>query len=216
MKKYFKENSTVLFQGDSVTDCDRNRNHTCQTMEAMGDGYPRIFKQLYDMLFPNNTVSFVNRGISGNKIADLLNRYDEDFKAVDPDFISIMIGINDTWHGFDEGTQTPVEDFARDYELLLTKLKQDFPHTEIMLIEQFMLVDHPERTAWEDDVKKKRAVTKQLAEKYADYFIPMYDVINAAARGEFTVSDISRDGVHPAKQGHSVIAAEIIKALGII
>lgn len=216
MKKFFKENATVLFQGDSVTDCSRNRNHDCKTAAIMGDGYPRMFMQMYDMLFPNHTVKFVNRGVSGDKIADLLNRYDEDFKAVNPDFISIMIGINDTWHGFEEGTQTSVENFARDYEILLKKLKQDFPNVEIMLIEQFMLVDHPERTAWKDDVDKKRAVTRQLAEKYADYCIPMYDVINSAARGEFTVAEISVDGVHPADQGHAIITAEILKTLGIL
>lgn len=216
MKKYFKENSTVLFQGDSVTDWHRERNTECKTLAALGEGYPKKFKEIYDILFPFNTVNFVNRGVSGDRIANLLERYDEDFVAVKPDFISIMIGINDTWHGFNEGEQTTVEAFARDYELLLQKLKKDLPDAKIMIIEQFMLEDHEERKAWKADVAAKRAVTKALADKYADYFIPMYDIINNAAKGEYTPSELSDDGVHPAEQGFSLITTEIMKTLGII
>lgn len=217
MNKYFNDGATVLFQGDSVTDWYRERKPDCQTMERFGLGYPRKFKEIYDILFPANTVNFVNRGISGNKIRDLIERYDEDFKAVKPDFISIMIGVNDTWHGFYDQNNTTVEAFERDYEALLQKIKSDMPDAEIMILEQFVIEAHPDRVSWKNDIDKKRAVTKRLAEKYADYFIPMHSIMNEAVdSGKYEMWEISGDGVHPAPIGFSLIAGEIMKTLGII
>ncbi|MBQ8209391.1 MAG: GDSL family lipase [Clostridia bacterium] len=215
MNRFFKDGATVLFQGDSVTDCDRNRELTATYPENMGEGYAKRFKDLYDTLFPDNKVNFINRGISGNRVRDLLDRYDDDFKAVNPDFISIMIGINDTWRGYDSDEFCSPERFEQEYELLLSKLKADFPDAKILIIEQFALTAHPERH-WSEDLDPKRAVTKRMAEKYADYFIPMYDILNNAADKEFSLYELSQDGVHPAPTGHSYIAAEIFKVLGIM
>ena len=215
MKRFFKDGETVLFQGDSVTDCGRDRSAACSSIESLGEGYPRLFKQIYDQLFPGNGVNFVNRGISGNKIKDLIDRYDQDFKAVKPDFISIMIGINDTWHGFPDDN-TPPDRFKADYETLLQKIKADLPSAKLLIIEQFAFTAHPDRLGWDDDLAAKREATRSLAAKYADYFIPMYDVLMAAEKEEFTMAELSPDGVHPAPIGHSVIATQIMKTLGII
>lgn len=216
MKKYFKDGATVLFQGDSVTDCDRNRSHFCMTMSKYGNGYPRLFKEMYDILFPNNSVKFVNRGVSGNRVRDLLDRYDEDFKAVKPDFVSIMIGINDTWRGYDSDEFCTPERFEKEYDQLLSKIKADLPDAKIMIVEQFAFTSHPDRLGWNDDLDPKRAITKKLADKYADYFIPMYDIMTDIDKNGFEMSELSADGVHPAPTGHALIASEIMKTLGII
>ncbi len=216
MKKYFNSGDTVLFQGDSVTDCSRNRDLSCKTIEAFGDGYPRIFKELYDTLFPGNNVTFVNRGVSGDRVRDLLVRYDDDFKAVNPDFVSIMIGINDTWRAFDSNEICENERFEKEYDLLLSKLKADFPDAEIMLIEQFAFLSHPDRQGWDSDLAPKRAITRKLAKKYADIFVPMYDILTDTEKNGFEASALSRDGVHPERLGHALIASSLLKALEII
>lgn len=216
MKRYFENDMTVLFQGDSVTDCGRNRNPRCKKIDRMGDGYPLLCKQIYDTLFPDNTVNFVNRGVSGDRIRDLLTRYDDDFKAVEPDFVSIMIGINDTWRAFDCGDATSPERFRSEYEELLQKIKADFPSTKIMILEQFAFTAHPDRIGWDADLDAKRAVTRELAARYADFFIPIYDVMLGAVKTDFTMAELSLDGVHPAPVGHSLIASEILKALQIL
>lgn len=216
MNKYFKDGATVLFQGDSVTDCGRNRNHACTTDARFGTGYPLVFKEIYDSIFPNNTVNFVNRGVSGDRVRDLLSRYDEDFKAVKPDFISIMIGINDTWRAYDSADYCSPERFETEYNQLLSKLKADFPETKIMLIEPFAFTKHPDRLSWNADLDPKREIVKNLADKYADYFIPMYEIMTDTDKNGFDMYELSGDGVHPAPQGHSLIAAEIIKTLGIV
>lgn len=215
MKKFFTEGMTVLFQGDSVTDCGRDRSLS-EGIECMGDGYPKIFKQVYDTLFPDNKVKFVNKGVSGDKTCNLLERYDEDLKAINPDFISIMIGINNTWRNFDSGENFSAEDFGKEYEELLTKLKADMPDAKILIIEQFAFTAHPERNTWQEDLDGKRNETRRLAEKYADWFIPMYDIMTDASKTEFDMYALSADGVHPEALGHSLIATEIFKTLEII
>lgn len=216
MKKFFTDGMTVLFQGDSVTDCDRDRSKT-EGIESLGNGYPKIFKQVYDTLFPENKVKFVNKGVSGNRTCHLLERYDEDFKGINPDFISIMIGINNTWRNFDgQEDYCSAERFGKEYEELLTKIKADMPDAKILIIEQFAFTAHPERNTWQEDVDGKRNETRRLAEKYADWFIPMYDIMTEASKTEFDMYALSADGVHPAPLGHSLIATEIFKTLEIV
>ncbi len=213
MNKIFDENTVFLFQGDSVTDCSRKRHNK----NSLGNGYVKIFKEVYDTLFPNNKVKFINRGVSGDRTQDLLRRYDKDFVKIHPDIISIMIGINNTWRNFDsKEPRCSAEQFGKEYEQLLTQIKRDMPNAKILIIEQFAFIAHPDRNTWQDDLDSKRLETRRLAEKYADCFIPMYDIMTDLSKTNFDLYELSGDGVHPAPLGHSVIATEIFKALGIL
>ena len=216
MKRFFEDGMTMLFQGDSVTDTGRNRSIS-EGPGCLGEGYPKVFQVMYDILFPDNQVRFVNRGVSGNRTNHLLERYDEDFKAVNPDVISIMIGINNTWRNFDgEEDYCSAERFEAEYEELLAKIKADMPDAKIMIIEQFALTAHPDRNTWQEDLDAKRDATRKLAFKYADWFVPMYDIITEASRGKFDLYDLSPDGVHPGATGHTLIAMEMLRAFEII
>lgn len=216
MKRFFEDGMTMLFQGDSVTDTGRNRDLS-EGIESMGNGYPFIFQQVYDTLFPGNKVKFVNKGISGNRTNHLLERYDSDFKNIRPDVISIMIGINNTWRNFDGGEDfCSAERFEEEYEELLAKIKADMPETKIMIIEQFAFTAHPDRNTWQEDLDAKRDATKKLAFKYADWFVPMYDILTEAAESDFDMYELSADGVHPETTGHALIATEMLRTFGII
>ncbi len=213
MKKVFDDNIVFLFQGDSVTDCGRKR----YKKSSLGNGYVKVFKEMYDELFPGHNITFINKGVSGDRTHDLLKRYDKDFVQVKPDVISIMIGINNTWRNFDsKEPYCSAEKFGEEYEQLLMQIKKDMPKAKILLIEQFAFTKHPERTTWQEDLDLKRAETRRLAEKYADWFIPMYDILTNYAEQDFDLYTLSGDGVHPAPQGHAVIASEILKVLGIL
>ncbi len=213
MKKFFPDNTVFLFQGDSVTDCSRNRHRKT----SLGTGYPKIFKEVYNTLFPKNTVRFINKGISGDRTCNLLARYNKDFLMQKPDFISIMIGINNTWRNFDSNEPfCSAEQFGKEYEQLLTQIKKDLPNAKILIIEQFALTAHPQRNTWQEDLDAKRTETRRLAEKYADWFIPMYDIMKNASESDFDLYELSADGVHPASSGHALIASEILKVFDII
>ncbi|MBR5233320.1 MAG: GDSL family lipase [Clostridia bacterium] len=216
MNRFFKDGMTMLFQGDSVTDAGRNRSIPEGPL-CLGEGYPDAFFAMYGNLFPDNMVRFVNRGVSGDRTNDLLERYEKDFKEVNPDIISIMIGINNTWRNFDGGADyCSAERFEEEYEELLAKIKADMPDTKIMIIEQFALTAHPDRNTWQEDLDAKREVTRKLAFKYADWFVPMYDIITEAAENDFDLYELSPDGVHPGATGHKLIAVEMLKAFEII
>ncbi len=111
MKNMFCDGQVVLFQGDSITDCGRNYSD----ITSLSGGYPGIVAKMYTLLFPDTKVTFVNKGISGNRVKDLLARYEQDFKAIKPDFLSILIGVNDTWRRYDHNDPTSAEEFENAY-----------------------------------------------------------------------------------------------------
>ena len=110
MKTIFKAESTVLFQGDSITDWGRDGGLLMDMFPegggALGKGYAYRAAKIYELLFPNHPVKFINRGVSGDRCQNLLERYQKDILEVHPDYLSIMIGINDTWRRYDSNDIT--------------------------------------------------------------------------------------------------------------
>lgn len=209
MKELFKKGQIVLFQGDSITDCGRDR----EDITSLGGGYPNVVARLYNTLFPDNGVTFINKGISGNRVRDLLDRYDTDFKAVKPDFISILIGINDTWRRYDNNDPTSTEQYEQSFRTLLKKIKKDLPECKLMIIEPYVLYSLPDRKAWREDLDPKIHAARGLAREFADYYLPLDGIFAKAEVEQCTCNQIAEDGVHPTAAGHSIIAAEYLKVL---
>ncbi len=199
----------VLFQGDSITDCGRKRADS----ENLGEGYPNKVAQVMTTLYPKIQMSFVNKGISGNRVKDLLARYDNDILKIKPDIISILIGVNDTWRRYDIFDATTTKAFRDNYEKLLSKIKQDLPSTKIIIIEPFLLNTIPERTLWREDLDPKIAAVRQLARKYADAYIPLDGLFQQYVVDGFTDEEIAEDSVHPTDIGHGLIAKNYIDTL---
>lgn len=212
MKKFFKKGQKVLFQGDSVTDCGRDYGD----IRSLGDGYPKKIAEIYHSLFPLNDITFINKGVSGNRSKDLLDRYDKDIGEIRPDFISILIGINDCWRRYDSNDPISCEQYEENYRTLLKKIKSDMPDTKIMLVEPFVLPSLPDRNAWHEDLDPKINAVHTLAREYADYLLPMNGIMNASSVGKYTCKELTEDGVHPSQTGHAVIAGAYLRALGIL
>ena len=122
MNTVFQKGARVLFYGDSITDAGRSR--TVDT--EWGRGYAARTARAYQALLPEQEIVFLNRGISGNTSADLLTRYEQDVLAIQPDFVSVMIGINDTWHGWNEGHVIPHETTQANVRELLGRNTQRY------------------------------------------------------------------------------------------
>ena len=212
MKPYFRPGSTVLFQGDSVTDCGQREDP-----ERLGCGYPVRIARIYNALFPNDRVCFTNRAISGDRVRDLLRRYDDDFKAVKPDFVSILIGINDVWRRYDRDDPCSVARFTEEYTRLLTQLKADLPDAQIMLITPFLLDSDPNKLPMHEDLDEKLPVVRRLAEEFGcvlfDYEAELTETVR---RGDFPQEALSADGVHPTDLGQSLLAVKWLQKLGIL
>jgi lysophospholipase L1-like esterase len=211
MKKIFDKGTSILFQGDSVTDCHRAR----EDGNDLGEGYPAKIAGLWETLFPGSGVRFINRGISGNRTGDLLNRYQNDFAALKPGIVSVLIGINDTWRRYDRNDPTTTEKFEGNYRTLLENLKRDLPSASIVIMEPFLLDSDPAKRLWREDLDPKIQALRNLAREFADVFIPLDGILASYAVAGIKDADMSADGVHPSPQGHGIIAAEWLKALGI-
>ena len=209
MANNLRPNSIILFQGDSITDCGRNK----ETGEDLGSGYPAKIAAVWEILFPGSGINFINRGISGNRTGDLLERYEKDFKALKPDLVSILIGINDTWRRYDGNDPTGVEVFESRYRTLLANLRRDLPQAAIVIIEPFLLSSIPERIQWREDLDPKIQAVRRLAKEYADVFIPLDGIFTRYAVQGAKDIDMAADGVHPTPLGHGIIASEWLRAL---
>ena len=188
----------VLFIGDSVTDCGRDRSDPTD----LGSGYVAMLARSQA---GNGAVEFVNRGISGDRVRDLRRRWQQDCLDVRPDLVSILIGVNDTWRRYDSDDPTSVEDFERDYVELLDRTRERLPATRIVLLEPFLLPVRQEQRSWREDLDPKLAVVRRLAEEHAATLVPL-DVVLGKAADESGPAALAADGVHPTAEGHALIA----------
>ena len=196
----------ILFQGDSVTDAGRDRSNSSD----MGFGYPKYASAMIEDAFPNIDFAFVNLGISGNRTADLLERMQSDFIEIQPDIVSILIGINDVWHHYAfSGIYTSNEAFEQNYTTLLEEIKQK-TNAKIMIIQPF-LMDVPDKQQLKAEFIEKQAIVKALADKYADVYLPMHDIFQADEAEDKTV--YAADGVHPTEDGACLIAQKYLEAI---
>ncbi|MDR2649742.1 MAG: SGNH/GDSL hydrolase family protein [Clostridiales bacterium] len=209
MLKDIFHGKTVLFQGDSVTDCGRLREDDA----SLGYGYPEKISSAYMGFFPESTVRFINRGVSGDRSCNLLERYQEDFLNQRYDVISILIGINDVWRAYDSGDPTPPEIFEKNYSELLERIKRDLPDAYIIMIEPFVLHSLPDRLKWREDLDPKIQVVRKLAVQYAGVFLPMDGILAGYIASGVPQERIADDGVHPTPAGHGIIAYEWLKAV---
>lgn len=211
VKQLLNKGMTILFQGDSVTDCWREH-----TPDGLGDGYAQMVSQACGALCRDMDLKFVNRGVSGNRCRNLLERYEKDILQVKPDILSILVGINDTWRCFDSDDACSIERFESEYRTLLDRVKKDLPACKLILMQPFLLHTLPDQWAWREDLDAKATLVSRLAREYKAMYIPLQGMFDQLVTGGIDPADLSQDGVHPTALGHRYIAIEYMKMLGIL
>jgi acyl-CoA thioesterase-1 len=191
----------ILFQGDSITDVDRKR----EKYYDLGDGYPKLIAQKYDQF------EIINRGISGNCVRDLRQRWTEDCIDLKPDLLSIMIGINDTWRRYGNNDPISAQAYYEDYRYILEQVKKELPNTIIVIIEPYVLPEPSDRLEWREDLDPKIQMARKLAGEFADVYIPLDGLLAGAYLKENNSTKYSEDGVHPTLYGHQFIAEKWIE-----
>ena len=192
----FKENSVILFQGDSITDCERNR----EDPDSLGDGYVNLITEILAGMYSQSNLKFINRGISGDKIRDLQLRWDADCIDIKPDILSILIGVNDT-------LITPTELFEEEYRMLLKRTTREL-NSKIILCEPFLLLG--DNNAYRDDLNPKIEIVHRLSEEFSTRLLPL-DKIFRKSCSLHPPEYWAPDGVHPTPAGHALIAKSWIK-----
>ena len=198
----------ILFQGDSITDCGRKR----EDFYGMGTGYPLLVKGALGFDAPGE-YEVINRGIGGNRIVDLYARIKADFTNLKPDYLSIYIGVNDTWHEIAFGNGVDTDKFERIYAMLLDEIYAACPDVKIMLIAPFVLEgsatcnteEIPDRLErFRMDVAEKAEVTERIAARYGLPCIQLQPAFDAACK-KAAPTHWAADGVHPTPAGHELI-----------
>ena len=206
----------ILFFGDSITDAGRNREGG-KHMSALGWGYVRVIADRLQGKEPEK-YEIVNRGISGNRIVDLYARIKSDCWNLEPDLISILIGVNDVWHEIFGKNGVEVDRFEKVYRMMIEDTKKALPNTKLILCEPFVLEggatcsteEVPDRFQRFLGVYDYAKVVRKLAEEYDVPFLPLQEQFSAKA-AETGASYYLDDGVHPHIAGATLIADEWMK-----
>lgn len=198
----------ILFQGDSVTDAGRDRSNPSD----MGEGYPRYASAMIQDAFPDTDFEFVNLGISGNRTEHLVERLETDFIEIQPDIISILIGVNDVWHHYDANRiETTDEVFECRYRKVLDAIKSR-THARILMIQPFLLVAvDPDKAVLSEELARKQSIIKRLADEYADAYLALDDILHNQAPEE--PAYYTADGVHPTPDGACYIGEAYLGAV---
>lgn len=196
-------NDHILFFGDSVTDCERDRSDSGD--KGLGFGYVRMCHSYLQAWHPELGVRVTNRGVSGDRVYDLEERLDRDVIKGQPDMVSILIGINDTWQRYGAHQRSsPIPEFSACYRRILQRLRTE-TRARVILCEPFLLPVPDDRLAWREDLNPRLGAVRDLAEEFGAVLLPLDGCFAAAATRrppEFWLPD----GVHPSAAGHGVIA----------
>ena len=195
----------ILFQGDSITDVGRNTERGSQ--QSIGQGYALMVTGELGARYPGQ-YTFENRGISGNRIVDLYARIKVDCWNLEPDVISILLGVNDVWHEFGNGNGVEADRFENVYRMLIEDTLAKLPNVKFMLMEPFLLPSTATEGRWDEfygEVEKRSQVVQKLAKEYKLAFVPLQKKLEEACKlcpAGYWVND----GVHPSPAGHRLIA----------
>jgi len=204
----FEQNQTILFIGDSITDCGRR-----DLAAPHGDGYVNIASSLLLARYPNLHLRFINRGVSGNTTRDLAARWQRDVLAEQPDWLSIMIGINDVWRAFGPNVHEAVPLF--EYEATLRELLQRVQHettARLILMEPYM-IEADQSVSMRRQMDQYAAVVRELAIHYDAVLVRTQAAFDVVL--EHTVpAGWAPDYIHPNHPGHAVIALAWLRAIG--
>ena len=201
----------ILFQGDSITDAGRDRRNYYN----MGNGYPKYASEIIAKRHPELDVEFINLGIGGNRTDQLFDRLYKDAIAIEPDIISILIGINDVWHRYGgDRVMTTDEQIELNYRTILKELRAK-TNAKIMMLSPYLL-DCEDKEAIREDLKSVLPIIRSLAEEYADVYVPLDEHFEKALKSAPEKLYYSKDGVHPNENGARFIGeiyADAIEAL---
>jgi lysophospholipase L1-like esterase len=192
----------ILFQGDSITDMHRKRDDVnANSPAALGTGYPVLATAEMLYRFPGKDLKCFNRGVSGNKVFQLAERWQADCLDLKPTVLSILVGVNDFWHTLTNGYQGTIKTYHDDYKALLDRTKQALPDIKLIIGEPYAVIGVKSvDEKWYPVFNDYRQAARELADSFGAAFIPyqeIYDKAQKSAPGSYWTAD----GVHPSLAG---------------
>lgn len=204
----FGQGQKVLFIGDSITDCGRR-----DVNAPYGNGYVSLVRSLVVARYPELGLTFENRGIGGDTVRHLAERWEDDVIAEQPDWLSVKIGINDVWRTYDSNGvgAVAIDEYEETYRKLL-HAAVDGTGCRLIVLEPYMI--EPDRAnPMRAQMDAYGQVARKLAAEFGAVNVRTQDAFDAAL--ETTTQDHwANDRIHPNLEGHTVIALAFLRAIG--
>ena len=197
----------ILFQGDSITDARRKKDDTnANSPAALGTSYPFLATAELLYRYPGKTLKCYNKGVSGNKVYQLADRWQTDCLDLKPTVLSILVGVNDFWHTLVNGYTGTIKTYRDDYKALLNRTKQALPDVKLIIGEPYAVIGvKAVDDRWYPAFNDYRAAAREIADSFGAEFIPyqeIYDKAQKSAPGSYWTVD----GVHPTLAGARLMA----------
>jgi len=208
--KIQKANS-ILFIGDSITDCDRVR--PVGFGAGLGESYVALVDALLTSFYPERGITVLNTGGSGNRVTDLAARWQTDVLDLTPDWLSIMIGINDVWRQFDtplDSNQVTIDKYETVYRSLLEQTRKNLKG--LVLMTPYYIeanLSDPMRARMDEYSE----VVKKLAGEFDAVFVDVQSAFDKYL-AHLPTQSLCGDRVHPNKSGHMIIAKSFLTSIG--
>jgi len=203
----FEPNQKILFIGDSITDCGRR-----DAFAPFGHGYMSLVRAMVLARYPEISLTFENRGIGGNTVRHLAERWDTDVIAERPDWLSVMIGINDVWRSHDSGGNGAVD--IDEYESTYRRLLADAVERtgcRLIVAEPYMIEadrSNPMRAQMDAYGQVARSIAAEQ-----DAILVQTQAAFDRALETTPAGTWANDRIHPNLEGHGVIAIEFLRAI---
>jgi len=214
LNKNIPEGAVILFQGDSITDAGRNRKRELPNDgSSFGTGYAYIIASNMLGNMPGKNLTIYNRGISGNKVYQLADRWQKDCLDLKPDILSILIGVNDYWHMRNGNYDGTPEIYENDFRALLTRTKKELPDVKLIICQPYVLagtsaVDE----SWLEPFSAYQSIAAGIAIEFDAVWVPFQEAFNKAVE-KAQPTYWTADGVHPSMAGAQLMAETWLKSV---
>lgn len=194
----------ILFQGDSITDAFRKPEEINPAFQ-LGNGYAFLIAARLAMDHPNRPYQFINRGISGNAVQDLLARWQRDALDLSPDLLSLLIGVNDVGRRFQSKASMPDEEVLSGYRQLLEQMRGNNARLRLILLEPYLLEAGEVTRERIAAIKPLQHGIAKMAAEFGAIYIPLQKLMDDALR-RAPAAFWAYDGVHATHAGFQLIA----------
>ncbi|MFI3169402.1 MAG: SGNH/GDSL hydrolase family protein [Faecalibacterium sp.] len=207
-----KENSLFIMIGDSVTDGDHARP-IGDAKDGIGQSYVGIVDALLGSTYRDLNCRVINAGTNGHTSRDLIARWEQDVLAFSPDWVSIMIGINDIWRQFDRPLDPSWHVKIDAYEKnLIEMIEKTQPITKNIILMTPVFMEPNTLDVVRIAADAYSAVVKKLAVQYSCTFVDVQSAFDQYLKKHHPMS-INADRVHPNQLGHTIIAKALLNSI---
>ena len=207
-------NSKLIMIGDSITDCGRAQPVGEGMNDALGRGYVAQIDALLGAAYPSHRIRVVNMGTSGNTVRDLAARWQRDVLAPCPDWLSVMIGINDVWRQFDSPLRPEQAVGPEKYEATLEELlTRTLPLVKNVVLMTPFYIEPSTSDAMRAQMDRYGKIVGKLADKHHTLFVDTQTAFDDVLTAYYPAT-LAWDRVHPGQTGHMVLARAFLQAVG--